>query len=201
MKFPLPSVPAIRALIRHQSAYVANPDPAAKAANTIALILAWNGPFYPLYVLFLIGRDALPGCLLTLLVSPFFYAIPWLSRRSSRAGRVALPLVGAINTVWCMKLFGPASGVGLFLYPCLILPALLFRPRERWLMLPLLGFVLLLQFLPTSIFGAPIMGLPIEEAAHLYGLNAGSVACLLAVIALQFANVLRAESDRATPLS
>ncbi len=184
----------MKTLLSHQAAYAANPDPATKAANTIALILAWNGPFYPLSVLFLVGRDALPWCLLTMLVSPFFYAVPWLSRRYSAAGRVALPLVGAINTVWCMKLFGPDSGVGMFLYPCLILPCLLFRPRERWLMLPLLGFVLLLQFLPPSVFGTPIMMLRPDEAVHLYGLNAGSVACLLAFIALQFANVLRAET-------
>ena len=53
-------------------------------------MLAWNGPLYPVYVMVLTGRDGLPWCLLTMLISPFFYAIPWLSRFSSRGARLAL---------------------------------------------------------------------------------------------------------------
>ncbi len=182
---------AVGRLIRHQTAHMAHPDPSSHAVNKIALMLAWNGPLYPIYVLVLAGPSALPWSLLTLLISPFFYAIPWLMRRSSLAGRAALPVVGAMNTVWCVKLFGAESGVELFLFPCIILAGLLFRQRERWVMMPVLGFTLVLEFLPVRLLGAPILGLSPEGLSRLSGLNAGSVACLLAFIAMQFASIVR----------
>jgi hypothetical protein len=185
-------IAAVRALIRHQSAYAAHGDPTAAAINLIALMLAWNGPLYPVYVIVLTGRDGLPWCLATMLISPFFYAIPWLSRISSPAARLALPVVGAANTLWCMKLFGVASGVGLFLFPCIMLTALLYRYRERWLMFPLLGVMLLLEFIPASVFGTPIIQLSQNEAAKLSALNAGSVAFLLGFIVLKFIDIARA---------
>jgi hypothetical protein len=185
-------IEAIKALVRHQSRYAAHDDPTAAAINIIALMLAWNGPLYPVYVILLTGRDGLPWCLATVLISPFFYAIPWLSRVSSRAARLALPVVGAANTLWCMKLFGVASGVGLFLFPCIVLTALLYRYRERWLMFPLLGVMLLLEFIPARVFGAPIILLSPEESAKLSALNAGSVAFLLGFIVLKFIDIARA---------
>jgi hypothetical protein len=190
-RIPSPVEP-FKALIRHQAAYVAHSDPATFAANKIALLLAWNSPLYPVYVLALIGRDALPYGLLTALVTPFFYAVPWISRRSAPGARVILALVGAANTIWCLKLFGPASGVGLFLYPCIVLPALLFRREERWLMLPLLGLMLALWFLPVTAFGAPLVGLTTPELVRLSALDAGSVAFLLSFMVLQLVDVMRA---------
>ena len=191
MQTPISPIAAFRALLRHQANYAAHPDPAALAVNKIALILAWNGPLYPVYVLALIGHDALPWSLLTLLVSPFFYALPWLSRQSSLAGRIALPIVGAVNTIWCMKLFGPDSGVGAFLYPCIMLAAMLYRHSERWLMLALVALTVALEFLPASFLGAPIMTLTPVESAHLDALNAGSVAFLLGFIVFQLVNIAR----------
>jgi hypothetical protein len=183
---------AFRRLIAHQAAYAEHPDAAAAAAGTIALVLAWDSPFYPLSVLLLVGGE-LWWSLLTMLIAPVFYAIPWLMRKSARAGRVALPVVGALNTVWCIKLFGPGSGVGVFLFPCIMLAALLFRPGERWLMLFVMAVALALEFLPTSLYGAPIMTLSADESATLSGLNAGSVALLTALIVFQFVGVMRAE--------
>ena len=185
------SAEPIRRLIRHQSAHMAHADASSYAVNKIALMLAWNGPLYPIYVLVLAGPAALPWSLLTLLISPFFYAIPWLMRRSTLAGRAALPVVGAINTIWCVKLFGVESGVELFLFPCIILAGLLFRQRERWVMMPILGFTLALEFLPVRLLGSPILGLSPDGLSRLSGLNAGSVACLLAFIAMQFAGIVR----------
>jgi hypothetical protein len=196
LKFLKSPASAIKSLIRHQAVYAAHPDPAAFAVNKIALILAWNGPFYPLYVLLLAGHDALPWCVLTMLATPFFYAVPWVSRRISWGGRIALPLVGAVNTLWCIKLFGVDSGVGLFLYPCLILPALLFHRRERWLMLPLLGLIFLFEFIPPTFYGAPVMALTAQDSARLSGLNEASVAALLCIIAIQFADVFRSVDSR-----
>jgi hypothetical protein len=185
-------VAAIRGLLRHQAAYAAHGDPATFAANKIALLLAWNSPLYPVYVLILVGHDALPYGLLSVLVTPFFYAIPWISRRSAAGARVALALVGAANTIWCLKLFGPASGVGLFLYPCIILPTLLFRLAERWVTLPLLGLMLVLWFLPAAALGTPLVVLTVPELARLSALNAGSVAFLLSFMVLQLVDVMRA---------
>ena len=185
-------IASVKALVRHQNGYAAHTDPTAAAINIIALMLAWNGPLYPLYVIFLTGRDGLPWCLATVLISPFFYAIPWLSRISSRGARLALPIVGAANTLWCMKLFGIASGVGLFLFPCIVLSALLYRYRERWLMFPLLGLMLLLEFIPARVFGEPIVAFTQEDSARLSALNAGSVAFLLGFIVLKFIDIARA---------
>ena len=191
-------IAAVKALIHHQSRYAAHGDPTAAAINIIALMLAWNGPLYPAYVVLLTGRDGLPWCLATVLISPFFYAIPWLSGISSRAARFALPVVGAANTVWCMKLFGVDSGVGLFLFPCIVLTALLYRYRERWLMFPLLGVMLLLEFVPARVFGAPTILFSPEESARLSALNAGSVAFLLGFIVLKFIDIARALDNRET---
>jgi hypothetical protein len=184
-------IAAFKALLRQQGEYAYNPDPAAHAMNKIALILAWNGPLYPIYVLFLVGREALPWTLLTLPISPVFYAVPWLSRKSSLLGRVAMQVTGAVNTVWCMKLFGPDSGVGQFLFACIMLSALMFRHRERWVMLPLLGVMVALEFLPAAWLGTPIMTLTATQSAHLAALNAGSVAFLLAFVVFQLVSLTR----------
>jgi len=99
--------------------YPAHPDPATAAANLIALVVALNGPFYPLYVIGVIGWSGLPT-FATMLASPLFFAVPWVSRRNSLAGRVALPLIGTANSMWCAKLLGIASGVQLFCIHCFI---------------------------------------------------------------------------------
>ena len=192
VKFPQSPIVAIKALVRHQGAYAVHDDPSTAAINIIALMLAWNGPLYPVYVLLLAGRDALPWGPLTMVVTPFFYVIPWISRRSSRAARFILPVVGAANTVWCMKLLGSASGVGAFLYPCIVLTALLYRPRERYLMYPLLGLMIALEFIPARVFSTPIVALTADEAGRLSALNAGSVAFLFGFIVLKFIGIARA---------
>jgi len=66
-----------------------------------------------------------------MLASPLFFAVPALSRGSPRAARVALPLIGIANTVWCTALFGPASGIALFLLPCIVLAILVPHADER----------------------------------------------------------------------
>jgi hypothetical protein len=170
--------------------YLAHDDPAAATANLVALVIAWNGPFYPIYVIALIGWPGL-WSFLTLLASPLFVAVPRIARFNSAAGRAALPLLGALDTVGSTKLLGAASGVGLFVLPCLILCALLYRRGERWLMLPLLGLVLASVFIPASVYGAAIMPLTPDQATRLTGLNLVSVAALIAFLALQFAAVMR----------
>jgi len=170
--------------------YAAHEDPPAAIANLVALVVASNGPFYPATVLWLIGRDGLPS-FWTLAASPLFAAIPWLMRRSSLVGRAALPLLGAANTVWTEKLFGPESGVGLLLLPCLILAALIHRPRERAVLLLVLGLVLAAYFVPAASFGTPLIVFTPDELSHLAALNAGSTATLTAFLAWQLAGLLQ----------
>ena len=174
-------------LARHR-AYAAHADPAAAAANFIALVIAWNGPFYPLYIVALAGW---PGAqlLLSMLATPCFFAVPWLGRHYPAAGRAALPLIGTANTLWCTKLLGAACGVGLFFLPCLVLAALLFRRRERWIGGIVLVIALAAFLVPGSRL-APILVFAPEDAARLANLNLISVALLLALIALQLAGVL-----------
>ena len=182
-----------RALLRGQRDYACHADPATAAINTIALVLAWNGPFYPAYVIGLIGRPGL-GSLLTMLASPVFYSVPWIARRNARAGRVALPLIGIFNTAWCVKLFGQASGVGLFFIPCILLAGLLFRTKEVWPKWLLIGAAIIPFWLPQAAFGPPLLHLAPAALSKLASLNTISVATLSGLLALRFSGLLAANT-------
>src|ERR1700760_1961372 len=93
--------------------YKSNPDPLAALANTVALVVASNQPFYPLYLHAIVGRSAWPAWI-TLLTMPLFAAIPAVAKRSSLAGRVMLPTVGTANGILAVKLIGTSTGVELF---------------------------------------------------------------------------------------
>ena len=56
-------------------AYAANDEPLAAAGNKVALVLAGNAPFYPLYVIALAGSDGMPWLLMTLLAFPIFLMV------------------------------------------------------------------------------------------------------------------------------
>jgi len=183
-----PRVPAALNIPRAIAAYTAHPDPLTAATCLIAFVIGANGPFYPLYLYLMIGAAALPT-VITLLVSPLFLAIPWLARRHSRAGRVALPLLGTLNTLWCAKLLGTASGVELFLLPCISLAALSFTASERRLSLALLA-------LPFAVYlwqgyghwlDAPLLLFTPAQYAALVSLNIASVGTLTAFIGLTYA--------------
>jgi hypothetical protein len=167
--------------------YAAHSDPATAAANLVALVVASNGPFYPLYVLALIGWDRVEVWL-TMLASPLFFAVPALSRSSPQAARVALPLIGIANTVWCAALFGPASGMALFLLPCIVLAIMVPHGDERRLALFLAGLAILCMIILTEFpFGGLIVVGP-GAAASLARLNLLSVTILTAFVALNLAS-------------
>ena len=174
--------------------YAAHADPTTAAANTVALVVGGNGPFYPAYV-WLIDAEAGRMALLTMAASPFFLAIPWLSRRSGLAARVALPLVGLANTLWSMALLGAGSGVGLFLLPCLVLAALLWR--DRLALLGVLGLALAVQQVLLRWSWPSLAGLDAAQQAALVVLNATSVGTLLAFLALTLAGLLRSVQPHA----
>jgi len=185
---PLPAAAGVRALAALR-AYGAHADPATRIANTIALLVGFNGPFYPLYVWFLLP-EAGPAALATMAMSPAFLAIPWLSRRSAMAARAALPVVGLVNTVWTAALLGPATGVGAFAFPCIALAGLCWR--EPRLMLALLGAGLLAQQAVLHMPVAPLAGLAVASQALLEPLNVASVGALLAFIVITVGREMRA---------
>lgn len=170
----------------------AHPDPATALACFVAVVLGFNGPFYPLYVIALVGWTRGHIAFLTMFATPLFLAIPLLARHRPAGGRVALWLVGTSNTLWCMKLLGPASGVGLFLLPCIALAVLL---PAGWARLAGAGLPLALLLVPKEWFGAPIMVLDAAQYARMATLNQFSAACLIGLLALRSGKFF--QTDRA----
>ena len=95
----------LRMLTMRLQEYAKGSDPLTNAAGVIALVVAGNQPFYPLFLYAVVGGAASPAWL-TLLSTPFFAAVPAVARRHSRAGRALRPLVGPANTVLSVRLFG-----------------------------------------------------------------------------------------------
>jgi len=171
-------------------AYVAHADPAAATANFVAMIVGWNTPFYPIYVIAFAGWGTL-AAVLTGLAAPLFLAVPAIARASSRAGRFALPLIGIANTLWCTKVLGPSCGLELFLLPCAMLTGLLYRRSEKPYLIVAASFAFAANFLPSGVYGAPIVVLSAETAQRLATLNEASALTLALVIAWQIAGLLR----------
>jgi hypothetical protein len=175
-------------------AYIAHPDPLVSAANMISVVVAANQPFYPLYLYFVVGPH-IGVSFLTFLSTPFFVAVPAVARRSSLLGRALLPVTGIANTMVSAKAFGGASGVELFLGPCVTIAALSFRRSERWVMLVLVGLGLATYLYLHGRYGTPLHLYSPDEYARFFSLNAFSVLTLSAFVGITFANVL-AEEER-----
>ena len=157
--------------------YTAHPDPPVAAGNFVAMVLAWNQPFYPLYLWFIAGSDAwaeAPDVLSAL----FFFAIPAISRRSALAGRVLLPVFGVANILAVSWILGEAAGVWLLLFPCGMLAALLFRWQERWWMLGLSALPLVAWWATRGRLGPPLMSLSPEQLGSIWTMNAVSAFAL-----------------------
>jgi hypothetical protein len=174
--------------------YCDHPDPRVAASNAIAVMVGANGPLYPVYVWLLVGQHFWPS-LLTLLSSPLFCLVPAVARRSSLAGRAMLPVVGITNTLICVKALGEPSEVVLFLLPCIVIPALTMRARERALQLILVSLPSLIYLLGKGHYGAPLYPYTAQQSAALASLNTTSVMGFTGFLGLIFAGVLtRAES-------
>jgi hypothetical protein len=131
------------AALQRFNAYRANPDPRTAAANTLALVLAYNGPCYPLYLYFLVGRAFWPS-LIPLWAAPLF-------------------LLSTLNTVIYVLLFGARAELQLFLLPCIAL-GLFFSHRERLLAWALAAVPLALFVWLRHYQGAPIR--PFSDAQY-----------------------------------
>jgi hypothetical protein len=170
-------------LWRTISSYASHRDPLTQAANWIALVVAWNQPFYPLYLYAIVGERMAPS-LLTFLSTPFFAAIPAVSKRHALAARAMLPAVGIANVIISAKALGDQSGVEIFLIPCATIAALLFRPRERVVGLCLIGLSLLTYLLLHGNYGAPLAAYDATEYQSMVALNALSAATLTVFVGL-----------------
>ena len=185
----------LRSLSDRLSAYKDNPDPLAVLSNTVALVIAGNQPFYPLYLHAIVGTAAWPAWL-TLLTMPLFAAVPAVARRNPLAGRMMLPIIGTANGVLAVKLIGVETGVELFLLPCVLLATLLFRPTEKLAM----AIVVVVPFVAYFVLD-PAVGRPLEifsdaEYRSIIGMHAFSVASLFALIGFVFPSHTRVESRR-----
>ncbi|WP_158812616.1 hypothetical protein [Methylocapsa sp. S129] len=177
----------IKRLCAAIAAYSHSDDPLTTASNFIALCVVGNQPFYPLYVWWAVGDDGRTS-FLTFLSTPFFLAIPWVARRSSRAGRAMLPIVGIANTILSAKAFGFASGVALFLVPCAMIAGMALRAQERKIMLGIIGLAIAAFAFVQNKLGVPLHIFSEEEYARFLSLNAWSVAALTGLVALQYSN-------------
>jgi hypothetical protein len=166
--------------VRRLRDYAAHPDPLAAACNRIALLVASNQPFYPLYLWWIVGGDWRVSCW-TFLSTPFFAAAPAMARRNPLAGRAMVPLTGIANGILSTKAFGEASGVELFLIPCGLIACLAFRRSELRVAIALLVATIGAGLLHGH-YGAPFGRFEASEYGHFLRLNATSVAALSAVI-------------------
>jgi hypothetical protein len=177
-------------------AYAANDEPLAAAGNKVALVLAGNTPFYPLYVAAVAGTDGMPWPLMTLFVFPVFLMVPSISRHHPFLGRVTLALAGAINTVFCTWLLGERSGTELFLIPCIMLASLLFGAGERRWMLPLAALPLGAYVFLHGNYGAPPYLYRDDAYTALFSMNAISVGTLSIFLGIVFSGLYAGPSGR-----
>ena len=170
--------------------YAANSDPRAAGCNTIALLVASNQLFYPLYVYFAVSGHIAPT-LLTFLSTPFFLAVPAISRRSPVLGRALLPLTGLANVVVSAKAFGAASGAAMFIVPCALIAAAFFRPSERIFALALLALALAIFLGIDSTVLAPLHVYSQTEYAAFGRLNSLSASALVTLLGLMLSGLVR----------
>jgi hypothetical protein len=177
---PAPHPGALARLAAPVARYIAHPDPLVAAANWVAILVASNQPFYPLYVRWSVSDTVWP-VFFTFLTTPLFLAVPALARRHAFAARALLTLAGIANTLMCAKLFGVASGVELFLFPCL-LTAFIFLPT-RWFGFAVTAALALIFLFARDWYGyAPVHAWTAEELASFVTLNAMSAAGLTVVL-------------------
>ena len=165
-------------------------DPLTAATVTIAWVIILNKPFYPATIWWLLG-DGFQASMISVISMLFFFAIPFLARRSPLAARIALPLIGTVDTVFETKLFGVASGTELFFAACVMLVAVSFRQSERLWQVGMTGVVFAGFLYTRYLLGDAWQMWSAPDLAKLLNLNAFAVACLTAFIALRYAGLQR----------
>ena len=187
-----------RAAVAGMRAFAHHPDPLVEASNWVALLIGTHLPFWPLYVWWAAGAQALPSALSTMALTPAFLVVPLISRRSGLLGRTATVVLGVANTVFTVWILGPNSGTALFLAPCTMLSAISFRRAERWLMLLLTALPLVVYFVLRQHPPAALHHYDAEAAESLFVLNVISVSVLAAAFGWLQADVYR-RMEKAPP--
>ena len=179
------TVPSLLVLL---SRYVDAPDPVTKASNRLVVVLLANQPTYPLLVGWVTGEWSIPPTeaqatvlALTLVSTPLFCMVPWVSRRAAGLGRLAFPAIGALNTVFCTAVLGRGSGVEAFLVPCVVIASLACPAGNR----RALGIAIVFLYVSFVVgrmlpFG-PVIALSPEQLEALVSLNAFSAASFTAM--------------------
>lgn len=179
----------LKRMVTNLGAYVAHPDPRSAVANTVALVIVSNQPFYPLYIDWAVSPVIAPSYL-TFLSTPFFAAVPAAMRRSTSLGRALLLVAGIGNTLLCRAAFGPGSGVEAFLFPCLMLALMLFHRSERRIALVFVALAFAVYLLPAATLGAPLHVYEPREYEALQRLNFLSAASLTVLMGWLFSGRL-----------
>lgn len=191
-------------LVRHiwdrVVAYAAHDDPMVATCNLIALTVASNQPFYPLYVYWAVSDHVWPT-FLTFLSTPFFLAVPAVARRYSKTGRALLPIVGLANTILSAKAFGQPSGVEIFLIPCALIAATFFRSSERLVAWTLIGAALLIYLGLSGAYGSPLHTYSASEYKAFLRLNAMSAGTLTVFVGLIASGLMSQINSRNSTLA
>lgn len=160
-------------------------DPLTSAAMAIAVVVALNKPFYPLYVWYLAG-SGLTASLYSLMSFPLFAALPFLARKNPLAARIGLVVVGTIDTLVITRFMGEATGTWLFALPCLTLAAVSFYDDEKWISRGLIAAGFLAVVIMHGRYGAPVDVITPEDIDTLFTLNVVGAASLAAFIGLRY---------------
>ncbi|MBI1365258.1 MAG: hypothetical protein GC153_04810 [Alphaproteobacteria bacterium] len=174
---------AARHIWDRAAAYASHDDPMVAACNLIALVVASNQPFYPLYVYWAVSGHVWPT-FFTFLSTPLFLAVPAVARRYPKAGRALLPIIGMANTIVSAKVFGQASGLEIFLIPCALIATIFFRTSERLFTVILVGAAFLIYLGLDGAYGTPVHVYSPLENQSFFKLNAMSAATLTVFIGL-----------------
>jgi len=165
--------------------YVSSSDPPVRANNILALVVASNQPFYPLYVRTMAGDDG-GASFITLLSTPVFATIPLIARRNAAWAFALLPVAGIANAMLATIALGASAGIELFLIPC-ALAAMISVYHTGWKIIA--GLTIAMSAIYFALYISTdnsIAGLNSQELAALYRLNALSVACLSVFILYTF---------------
>ncbi|MGL4812744.1 MAG: hypothetical protein ACRCXM_13295 [Beijerinckiaceae bacterium] len=156
-----------------------------QAARTLAWLIVFNKPFYPLYLYWFIDLP-LGQTWPTLLTMPLFAALPVLSLRSASWLRFGIPVLGLLDTIMTEKLFGSGSGVIMFVVPCLLILAYVSHAAEMFFILAFSAASFVTVTVLHGRMGPALVTLTSEQIATLYSINLYSVAALCFFIVWRF---------------
>jgi hypothetical protein len=182
-------------VLRWLRAYTGSDNPRVSACNTIAMVIAWNQPYYPLYLWWIVGRDAWVG-IPDAFSGILFFAVPAIARRSGMLGRVAMVILSVANVVFCSMMLGEAAGVQLLFLPCGMLAAMMFTWRERFVMVAMTALPLVSWLMTRGRLDIPIVRFPPEAYASLFTLNAVSAGSLMVFFGWLLAGISRTDELR-----